>query len=169
MKKQPDYLPKKLEQRNRNLKLMSLCGSGEKFLQQFNFDYCADRYKHILTVRDAIAVNMITLREIAETYNEKTPELLLQAWLVNLAMFLCVEITPQQARETSRYMIEEIRSLSLPLITILFKRLKKGKYGEFYGKFNGQKILIACIDFRKEVRKEIVWLENQNQLKMLGY
>jgi hypothetical protein len=151
----------------RNAELLRMCETGDKFITRFNFDYCADRYRNIETVRQGIVAKMVTLREIAETYNEKTPVLMLHAWLINLSMFMGFEITKQQARETAQYMFEELRGLSLPLVTILFKRIKKGRYGEFYGRFNGQKILIACSEFRNEYRKEMAWIENQKQLRML--
>lgn len=153
--------------RQPNGELLKVCPTGEEFITRFNFDFCLSRYENIDTIEKAIESGMLTLREISDTYNKKTPVLMLQAWLVNLSSFMNFEITAQQAKETAQYIFEEMRAISLPLLTILFKRIKKGKYGEFYGKFNGQKILIACIDFRKEIMKEVIKIEEQKQLRSL--
>ena len=152
----------------RNTDLLSVCSNGGDFIKKFNFDFCSDRYRSVETLRDAIGFKSLTLRDVSETYNQFTPELLLQAWLANLSVFMDFEITDQQAVETSKYMYRELKQLTLPLLTLFFQYLKMGKYGPFYGKFNGQKILIACAEFRKEISRENMKIANEQNIARIN-
>ena len=60
------------------------------------------------------------------------------------------DVSDQQAKETAIYMLEDCRSFNLSEMTLLFKQIKKGKYGQFYGRFNGQIILQAVKEYRKD-------------------
>jgi len=77
------------------------------------------------------------------------------------------EITDQQARETAQYIFEEVGMLNIAEITLLFKRIKKGKYGDFYGRFNGQLILKACREYRKERGNILTKMSTDKQLKLI--
>lgn len=59
------------------------------------------------------------------------------------------EISTQQAKSTSMMILEELYMLNIAEFTFFFKQIRKGIFGIFYGKFNGQTILIACKEFRK--------------------
>ena len=133
---------------------------------QFNPDFCFDRYKEMKTVESALMANLVTLREIGQAYNESTPALLIKTWLILLSEFMGFEVTPSQANETARYIYEEAFMFNIAELTLFFKQLKKGVYGEFYGKFNGQKILIAAREYRQR-RGEIFCRLSESEQKRL--
>jgi len=143
------------------------CSTGKSFLTQFNFDFCSKRYEPYYTAELALETKMVKLRELAEIYNRQTPVSLMEIWLVNLSTFMGFEITDQQARETAQYIFEEVGMLNIAEITLLFKRIKKGKYGDFYGRFNGQLILKACREYRKERGNILTKMSTDKQLKLI--
>jgi len=128
--------------------------SGASFINKFNFDYCMSEFK-ANSYSAALRINVLKLREIASAYNEDTPKILIEAWLVNFSTFIGVEITSQQCRETAGFLYEEGYMLNLAELTFFFKRLKKGYYGKFYGKFDGMSIISACRTYRMERGKLI--------------
>ncbi|KJF44066.1 hypothetical protein LH29_00560 [Draconibacterium sediminis] len=134
----------------RKVELQKVCSTGKDFLKQFNFDYCADRYRILNTQKAALVSKMINLRELTNVYNQETPRLLLSLWLTQLCLFMGFEAIEIQLRQTSEYMYEEIGMLNLAELTLLFHRIREGFYGEFYGKFNPQIVLRACREYRKE-------------------
>lgn len=134
---------------------------------QFNADYCTKRYADFNTADLALDTKMVKLREVAQAYNPNTPVLMLKLWLVNLASFMGFEITDQQARETGQYIYEEVAMFNLAEITLLFREIKKGQHGEFYGKFNGQIILRGCREYRSRRGKILAKLSTDEQLKLI--
>ena len=127
------------------------------------------RYTEIKTPALALESKVINLREIAGIYNEELPVLLIKAWLVNFSLFMDFAISPQQARETAIYVFEETFMLNIAELTLLFKRIKTGHYGEFYGKFNPQIVLRACREYRQERGKIISKMPSDQQKEVLKY
>ena len=151
----------------RSADLVKRVPTGELFLTQFNPDYCSNRYQDFKTSELALKTGLVKLREIAQAYHSNTPVIMLKLWLVNLSKFMDFDITDQQARETGQYIYEEVNMFNLAEITLLFKRIKKGFYGAFYGKFNGQIILKACREYRKERGNILSGLSTDEQLKLI--
>lgn len=158
-------LPTKLTRRS--VELQKAFAAGKDFLVQFNYDYCADRYEKYNTPKLALMSGMVKLNEVSKVYNRKTPIIMLKLWLVNLSLFMGFDLPDQQARETGQYIYEEVNMLNLAEITLLFRRIKKGHYGEFYGKFNGQIVLRACREYRSERGRILAKLDEKEQLKLM--
>ncbi len=74
----------------------------------------------------------------------------LSTWVINLAAVMDFDISEQQRRRTANMLIEELYMLNMAEITLFFKKLQKGDYGTFYGKFNVQTILIAAKQYRQQ-------------------
>lgn len=90
------------------------------------------------------------LWELAQVYGQKTVCLWIEAWLVNLSEYMDFEVSEHQTTSTSIMILEELYMLKIPEFTLFFKKLRKGNYGQFYGKFNGQIIMLAALEFRKQ-------------------
>lgn len=132
----------------RSSELLKICQTGGEFLKEFNFDNCLKRYSDFKTEELALKSNKLKLREIAAIYNEQTPVSLIELWLFNMSKFMGWEVADQQIRETAIYIYEDNSFLNLTEITLFFKKLKKGIYGTFYGKFDGLKICSAVREYR---------------------
>lgn len=120
------------------------------FLNKVNFDYCVQRYDGLTSVEEALNKNVIKLREIGIAYGVKTPKLLISAWLTMLCDYFAFDVDKRQIQETAGYIYEEAHFLNLAELTLVFKRIKKGHYGEFYGRFNPQTIIKAIKAYRSE-------------------
>lgn len=163
----PGKLPSK-QCKTRVNELKTFCNSGVKFIEQFNFDFCASRYREFKTQKSALLSKKINLREVAATYNTKTPEALLSLWLTNLCIYMDFSIMQVQISPTAKYMVEEIGMLNMAELTLLFHRIREGFYGEFYGKFNPQIVLRACREYRQERGRIISKMNSEEQSKILN-
>lgn len=124
--------------------------TAEQFAIQFNLDSCSERYIEYKDNLTAMKSLKIKLRELSQVYSERAVVAWIQTWLISLSMYMNFEITEQQAVSTATTILEECYMLNIVEFNLLFRKMKKGNYGIFYGKFNGQTIIKACIQFRKE-------------------
>jgi hypothetical protein len=110
---------------------------------------------------------MVKLSELCKAYNDKSITAWIQAWLINLAKYMDFSVTPEQVKSTAIAILEECYMLNLAEFTLLFRRILKGYYGIFYGKFNGQMIIGACISFRQERGKILAKMSTEEQKKII--
>ena len=105
---------------------------------------------------------VVKLRELVECYGEKNICNWIAAWLVSLSSKMDFSIAPDQASLTSKLILEELYMINISEFSLFFKKLLKGQYGIFYGKFNMQTIILACKEFRKERLRGINQFEFEN-------
>lgn len=121
-----------------------------KFLEQFNLDFCAEKYSEYKTLEEALCSEKIKIRLLAKIYGDETVVTWMQSWLINISKYMDFTISDDQARKTAMFLAEELYMLNLAEITLFFKKLLKGVYGEFFGKFNGQIIMSGAMRYRQE-------------------
>lgn len=138
-----------------------------EFANAFNLDSCMEKYVEFKTVEDALKSSKIKLRELAVIYNEKSIVAWIQAWLVNLAGYMNFSITEQQAKTTAMFILEDCYMFNIVEFTLLFKKLSRGSFGEFYGKFNGQIIISACKQYREQRGKILSGLTESEQKEIM--
>jgi len=124
--------------------------TGKKFSEQFNLDYCLQRYLEYKTPVEALFSEKIKISELSICYGEQLIITWLRAWLVTLSNYMDFEINESQSRKTAMFILEECYMLNLAELSLLFKKIMKGHYGQFFNKFNGQIIIQACREYRKE-------------------
>lgn len=147
----------------RSLELKNAFPEVKKFHEAFNFDNCLKRYQDYNTTERALTSGKIKLNEIALTYNRQAPISLIEFWLINLASYLGLEPSDQQIREIAIYLYEDNSFFNITELTLFFKKLKKGNYGEFYGRFDGTKILTAAKEYREQRGKLLSSLPEEIQ------
>lgn len=131
-------------------------------------DNCIQKYIEFKTVEDALKSEKIKLRELTSIYSEKAIVLWIQAWLVSLASYMNFSITEQQAKTTSIFILEDCYMFNIVEFTLLFKKLSRGSFGEFYGKFNGQIIVLACKQYREQRGKILNSMTYDEQRKIMS-
>lgn len=141
--------------------------TGESFLVEFNFDACLSRYSKLKTEELALKSHKLKLREITRLYDQRVPTSLLELWLFNTSKFMAWEMTDQQVRETAVYLYEELYMLNLAELTLFFKKLKKGVYGTFYGKFDGMKICSFAREYRMARGQILSKLPEEEQKRLI--
>ena len=166
-KKQSPALSKELSRRGKSI--LAQFKTGKCFAAQFNLDFCLSRYSTIQTITQGLSADLIKLGELNLAYGDKITALWIESWLVNIASYMDFSISSKQASSTAMFIKEECYMLNIGELTLLFKRIFKGKYGQFYGKFNGQTIIGACVEFRNERGKIISKMSSEEQEALLNY
>ena len=122
------------------------------FIHEFSHSNCVKRYHHINTLEKAYLTKYLKLSELESIYNPQTPLFFIEAWLNGLIIFLGFEkvLADYQLTEIAQYIYDEIKFLNIVEFTLLFKRIKTGHYGEFYGRISGTDLIRWCREYRKE-------------------
>ena len=141
--------------------------TGIDFGKKFNLDFCMEHYINIKTIDDALMARKIKLRELSVCYGEKLIMGWIHAWLINLSSYMNFSITEQQARTTSMFILEDCYMLNIAEFTLLFRKITRGNYGQFYGQFNGQIIMNACREYRNQRGKILSLKTEDEQQKIL--
>ena len=134
-----------------------------EFVNTFNLDYCMEKYINIKTIEDALKSGKVKIRELTPIYTEKAIVSWIQAWLINLSSYMNFSITEQQAKTTAMFILEDCYMFNLAEFTLLFRKINRGNYGQFYGQFNGQIIMAACKEYRNQRGKILSGLTEQEQ------
>lgn len=84
-----------------------------------------------------------TLGSIVKRFGFDFTQAYIEGWIVNLRDFVNVgkKMTDQQTMETAMLILDEYRSITIADINFIFNSAKKGKYGQFYDRLDGQMIL----------------------------
>jgi len=87
--------------------------------------------------------DMPTIATIKKTYGEDFIQAYIEGWIVNLREFINIgnKMTNEQTSETAMLIVDEYYNLNLADINFIFKNAKIGKYGQIYGRLDGQIIL----------------------------
>lgn len=138
---------------------------SDSFTNEMNHRACLERYKGYDTVEKATKSSLIKISELKEIYSERTPELFIRSWLLQLNLFVNVEnkLSEHQIIELASYMYDEIYMLNLAELTLLFKRIKNGHYAPFYNRIDATQILIICREFRRERAKYFIEIQDKEK------
>jgi len=120
----------------------------------------------LTTQENALTANLIKLSDLRIAYEKDTPVDLLRAWLVNLSIYSGLDADSQLIKEIAKELYSEIFMFNIAELTLFFSRIKKGYYGEFYGKFDGIKIIKGAREYRAQRGIVLSGLteEQQNQI-----
>lgn len=152
---------------NRSTAVLSHFKAAKEFAVQFNFDYCSSKYIAIKNNLDGLLTNTIKLRELSDCYGDKNIANWIASWLVVLSNKMDFSISPEQANTTSILILEELYMINIAEFSLFFKRLLKGDYGIFYGKFNIQTIILGCKEFRMQRGRVIAKMTSEEQSKLI--
>ncbi len=105
------------------------------------------RKNGINSLKKCVSYNYPTLRDLAQSHGTKCATLLVQVYIVNLNDSGNVQrMTGEQIAETAELIYEEFPTLKITELYEFIRRVKTGKYGEFYGSMDCIKIMS---DFRE--------------------
>lgn len=124
--------------------------TAKDFAKEFNLDNCMERYCCVKTHSDGLLSNKVKLNELSACYGEENICNWIAAWLITVSLYMNFEISTQQVKITSILILEEMYMINIAEFSFFFRKLIKGAYRPFYGKFNGQTIIQACKEFRHE-------------------
>ena len=112
---------------------------------------------------------MIKLSELQFAYEPDTAIDLISAWLLNASLYSRLVIDLHLIKSIARELYKEIFMLNLAEFTLFFSKLKRGHYGNLYGRFDGMTICNAAIEYRRKRGLILSKLpeEEQNEIQLL--
>jgi len=99
---------------------------------------------------DKSSLEEFSILSIKKHFSEKWVIKYTELWIIDLLNFLNLKssMNKSQIQETAFHIVTTYPRLNIIDITLVFRRLKQGYYGEFYNSIDGSKILIS---FKKYV------------------
>lgn len=142
--------PSVLDRSPRDMKILKHFPTQKDFVVHMNHVALEKKYNRIKTVEDAFDSNYIKLSELKIVYTEEAPLMLIESWIMQLALFLVLPVEKEQVREIAWLIYDDNHFLNMAEMTLLFTRIKKGHYGQFFGRIDPAEILRWCRDYRRE-------------------
>jgi len=135
---------------DRQKAVLKSCPTPKDLLVTLNHQALEKKYVAIRTVADAYNTGYLKLNELKKIYSEETPHLLIETWLIQLALFFDIPLEEGRVRELAWLIYDDMHFLNIAEMTLLFTRIKKGYYGKFYNRIDPSEILSWCREYRRE-------------------
>ena len=131
-----------------------------KWVDSMIANYSKIQMQRCRNVVECVRCESPSLARMRKDYGDSIVESFVIVAICDLGEFVgCKEkITEFQAEQTAQIMIAQYFYLKVTEIMLFFYWLKSGRYGEFYGTVDGQRILGALPLFlrdRKDIREKI--------------
>lgn len=115
----------------------------QSFLAEFAPTKCLRIFQKENSPALAISCSAPTLGSIRRKYSEDFQIAYISVWIVNLNDFVNAlrKMSPEQIEETATIIVQEYPYLNLADINLVFRRIKKGEFGQLFAEIDGMKIL----------------------------
>lgn len=113
-------------------------------LEKYHPKNCLTTFKKVSTIDDAINTSTPSIGLLQRAKGKEFSEVLITFWLVYLNNILNLNkpMSEDQIRLCSSMIVEEYYMLKISDITLIFKRIISGQYGEFYERLSIDKVMI---------------------------
>jgi hypothetical protein len=117
--------------------------TADQFLNMYSPGKCLRIFQNTDTAELAIKSNTPTLASIKKNYSEDFLIAYIAVWIVNLNDFVNAirKMTPSQIEETAVIIYQEFYYLNVADINLVFRKIKKGEFGQLFAELDGVKIL----------------------------
>ena len=124
-------------------KFKSGLATKDQFLIKFSPGKCMRIFQKADTPALTIKSKAPTLASIKKNYTEDFLIAYIAVWIVNLNDFVNAarKMTPEQIEETATLIFQDYYYLNLADINLVFKKIKKGEFGQLFAELDGVKIL----------------------------
>lgn len=114
-----------------------------QFLEDFAPNKCLRLFSKTNTPALAIKSQAPTLASIRKNYSEDFMIAYIAVWIVNLNDFVNAnrKMNPEQMEETAFMIYQEYYYMNLADINLVFRKIKKGEFGQLFAELDGVKIL----------------------------
>ena len=126
--------------------------SKKILLTRYNPSNCMAHAGKLVSVNDAINSPSHSLGKIQREQSKKFTEGLVLIWLMYLNEILNLNkpMSEEQMKLASTLICEEFYMLKMADLTLLFKRIISGQYGEFYERLSIDKVLTFFRNYLEE-------------------
>lgn len=125
--------------------------SSKKFLTNYSLNNCFKHYKK-LSIQVCLDSKSPSIGAIKRDKGEDFTEAFIMAWLIRLNEILDLKnsMTEEQIRLCAQEVHADFYSLKIADLTLIFKNIIAGKYGEFYERLNISKVLTIFREYNEE-------------------
>lgn len=105
--------------------------------------------------------NSIRLSQFTGAYSKDNTYKIIELWLYDLSEFagVKVKLTPEQLKQTAVLFYSEAFMLNFTELGLFFNRVKKGRYGDFYGSVDPIRIMSFLAAFMIDRKESIESIE----------
>ena len=113
------------------------------FMSEYAPARCLRSFYRENTPALALSSNAPTLASIRREYSEDFQIAYVSVWIVNLNDFVNAlrKMSPEQIEETATIIVQEYPYLNLADINLVFRKIKKGEFGQLFAEIDGMKVL----------------------------
>jgi hypothetical protein len=121
----------------------NLPATRQSFLAEYAPAKCLRFFQKENTPALAISSSAPTLGSIRREYSEDFQIAYVSVWIVNLNDFVNAlrKMSPEQIEETATIIVQEYPYLNLADINLVFRKIKKGEFGQLFAEIDGMKVL----------------------------
>ena len=121
----------------------NLPATKQSFLAEFAPAKCLRVFQKENTSALTLNSSAPTLASIRREYSEDFQIAYVSVWIVNLNDFVNAlrKMSPEQIEETATIIVQEYSYLNLADINLVFRKIKKGEYGQLFAEIDGMKVL----------------------------
>jgi hypothetical protein len=122
------------------------------FMSEYAPGKCLRTYHRENTPALTISSSAPTLASIRREYSEDFQVAYVSVWIVNLNDFVNAlrKMSPEQIEETATIIVQEYPYLNLADINLVFRKIKKGEFGQLFAEIDGMKVLSWFEDYAQE-------------------
>lgn len=113
------------------------------FMSEYAPGKCLRTFHRENTPALTISSSAPTLASIRREYSEDFQIAYVSVWIVNLNDFVNAlrKMSPEQIEETATIIVQEYPYLNLADINLVFRKIKKGEFGQLFAEIDGMKVL----------------------------
>jgi len=121
----------------------NLPATKQSFLAEYAPSKCLRVFARENSPALAINSSAPTLASIRREYSEDFQIAYVSVWIVNLNDFVNAlrKMSPEQIEETATIIVQEYPFLNLADINLVFRKIKKGEFGQLFAEIDGMKVL----------------------------
>jgi hypothetical protein len=121
----------------------NLPATKQSFLAEYAPAKCLRVFARENSPALAIRSSAPTLASIRREYSEDFQIAYVSVWIVNLNDFVNAlrKMSPEQIEETATIIVQEYPYLNLADINLVFRKIKKGEFGQLFAEIDGMKVL----------------------------
>ena len=115
----------------------------DRFLADYKIPEVQKVCRNINTPAQVFATNLPTIGSVKKVYGDNFAQAYLETWIINISEFLNIGkgMNGNQVYETAQMVLDDYPYFTLADINLVFKKAKKGEFGQIYDRLDGQIIL----------------------------
>lgn len=126
-----------------------------QFVQDYKIPAVQKLCRNVNTPAQVFNTNLPTIGTVKKVYGDDFAQAYIETWIVNISEFVNIgkNMNENQIYETAQMILDSYPYFTLADINLVFKKAKKGDFGQIYDRLDGQIIFS--------------WFTKYNQLRCL--